>query len=82
MEDSRRPERSCERAISCSSLRWRREIRDSERVSRVSMAGSSSSARERWAAWRVVEGVSSKCCGGVGWVRIGFWFVWCLLFWG
>lgn len=36
----------------------------SERVSRVSIAGSSSSARERWAAWRVVEGVSSKCCGG------------------
>lgn len=27
------------------------------------MAGSSSSARERWAAWRVVEGVSSKCWG-------------------
>lgn len=61
VEDSRRPDRSWERAISCSSFRWRREIRDSERERRVSIAGSSSSARERWAAWRVVEGVSSKC---------------------
>ena len=36
-------------------------MRDSDRERRVSIAGSSSSARERWAALRVVEGVSSKC---------------------
>ena len=32
-----------------------------ERESSVSMAGTSSLCRETWAAWRVVEGVSSKC---------------------
>ena len=45
---------------------------DSHRRRRVEIAGASSAAREAWAVWRVVEGVSSKCLKSVSFHGAGY----------